>query len=127
MRWPRKLTLMDEIIGIAVLTRTKPQELIVVCRKANGQAFLQRIPVYGVGEGKPSEQAWQYQIAGDTLHCTPSVHCRYQLPPDGAWITRFHNSYNWSVRFQWADAAEPAAVWEEAIAANRDIKFSHGL
>ena len=90
---------MDEIIGIAILTRTKPQELIVLCRKADGKTFLESLPAYAPGEGKPAEHAWQYQIVGDTLAVTPSVHVRYQVPPDKTWITRFHNGYSWSVKF----------------------------
>ena len=122
---------MDEIIGIAILTRTKPQELVVVCRKANGQTFLQRIPVYGVTEGKPAEHAWQYRIEGDTLHVTPSVHIRYQVPQEkgveAPWITRFHNAGSWSVKFQWANGVEPHDVYEEIRQANPGIQWHYGL
>ena len=122
---------MDEIIGVAILTRTKPQELVIACRKSNGGTFLDRIPVYAPGESKPAEHAWQYQIAGEILNVTPSVHIRYQLPQDKAveaqWITRFHNGFNWSVRFQWASGVEPGEVWEEAKAANPDIRFTNDL
>lgn len=125
---------MDEVIGIAILTRTKPQELWVVCRKANGNSFMTVIPAYGVGDPKPAEHAWLYQIVGDVLHITPSLHVRYQLPTDVAvrkgaeeWVTRFHNGYNWSVKFKWADATDTDEVRREAREANRDITFSHEL
>ncbi len=125
---------MDEVIGIAILTRTKPQELIVICRKANGRCFMERIPAYGLNDPKPAEHAWLYQIDNDVLNITPSLHVRYQLPTDVAerkgveeWVTRFHNGYNWSVKFKWADAVEPAVVWAEAKAANPDIKLDYEL
>ena len=118
---------MDEVIGIAILTRTKPQELIVLCRKDSGGTFLQKIPAYAPGDSKPAEHAWQYQIAGDVLNITPSLHIRYQLPPDETWITRFHNGVNWSVRFKWAETTDPETVWEEAKRANANIEITHGL
>lgn len=117
----------DEVIGVAILTRTVPQELVVVCRKADGNCFRSNIPAYPLGGSKPAEHAWQYVINGDYLEITPSLHIQYQLPPDQTWITRFHNTYNWRVRFQWADSIEPQAVWEECRQANPDITFNNAL
>lgn len=118
---------MDEVIGIALLTRTVPQELIVVCRKANGRCFLQRIAAYPLGGAKPAEQAWEYRIKGDQLEVTPSLHVRYQITGDSTWHDRFHNQYAWRVAFKWADATHPDEVWEEAKRANETVEFSHGL
>jgi hypothetical protein len=118
---------MDEIIGIAVLTRSVPTELLIVCRKANGNIFHGKLPVYKAGEAKPADQAWQYQAVGDTLNCQPSVHYRYQVLPDETWHTRFHNGFSWSVKYKLADGAGPDEAMTEFVKLNESFEDSHRL
>ena len=91
----------DEVIGIAILDMTaQPQQLWMICRKANGHKFEESIPVYPQGTAKPCDPAWAYKIEGNRLSMSPSVHSRYQVPPGTEWITHFHNEGQWSVEFR---------------------------
>lgn len=101
----------DEIIGIAILDNSvRPRQLYMLYRCGDGRQFIDSIPVYMRGEPKPCEPAWCFVIpespAGHAphsiMHVQPSVHWRYQVPPNETWHTRFHNGGSWSVRFQYA-------------------------
>lgn len=99
---------MDEIVGIALLDeRCTPAQLHIRCQRPGKRDHYDSIPVYTKDQPKPCEQAWCYEIQGDTLVVTPSVHIRYQLLPSEEWHTLFHNPYNWTVKFQRAQSAEP--------------------
>lgn len=95
----------DEIIGIAILDNSvRPRRLYALHRKHDGQQFIDWIPCYDFREPKPCEPCWQFRMDTDgvTLHFTPSVHWRYQMP-DQRWVDRFHNSGQWSVKFKYAE------------------------
>lgn len=95
----------DEIIGIAILDNSvRPRRLYALYRKHDGQQFIDWIPCYDYREAKPCDPCWRFQIDvdGKTLHFTPSVWWRFQMPPDQTWHDRFHNSGQWSVAFQYA-------------------------
>lgn len=87
----------DHVVGIAILDKTEfPEELLIRCRRANGEEFDSCIPVYEKGKPKVRTHQWQYTVVGDTLHITPSVNMFGQ-----GW----HNEANWSVRFVQFDQA----------------------
>jgi hypothetical protein len=103
--------MMDEIIGIAILDNSvRPRRLGILCQCADGCQFIDSIPVYDHREPPPCDPCWAIYIPASPegcaphsiLHAQPSVHSRYQLPPDGTWHTRFHNGGQWRVRFQYA-------------------------
>lgn len=109
---------MDEIIGIAILDNSvRPRRLYAIHRCGDGRQFIDDIPVYDHREPKPCEPCWAFRMEGDWLHVTPSVHWRYQVPPNETWHTRFHNAGSWSVRFQYAEPPESGS--HQVLAANR--------
>lgn len=104
----------DYIGGIAILDRRDARREHLFCfgfRDGQHPTYIS-LPVYPKGSSKPSECAWEYEVVGDQLNCCPSVR---QLGnangPD-----RFHNTYNWNVKFQEC-VADP---YEELKAANPD-------
>lgn len=107
----------DEIIGIAILDNSvRPRQLCMVYQCGHGGRFIDTIPVYDVRESKPCEPCWAFRIDGDRLHVTPSVHWRFQMPPEQTWHTRFHNGGSWNVQFQYA--VPPHSLYEQVMEAN---------
>lgn len=114
----------DFVAGIAILDRTMtPQRLAILCRPAGKHDRVEIIPVYAKGTPKPvthNGAAWEYEIHGDRLFVTPSVHCRSQRPRPGGderdpsqweWQTDFHNAGSWDVQFRDAGPPENDASW----------------
>ena len=102
----------DYIGGIAILDRRDARREHIHAfgiRDGKPPVFIS-IPVYPKGSPKPSECAWECEVVGDTLNCSPSVR---QLGPNGG-PDRFHNTYNWQVKFK--DAVGEA--YDDLLAAN---------
>lgn len=105
----------DEVVGVAILDKEhSPQRLLVRCRtSSNGYVDTSLIPVYERGTPKPQTSngaAWEYTVDGGTLHITPSLHVQSQI--DNVWQTRFHNQYNWSVKFKVSDSRPVSPDWD---------------
>lgn len=107
----------DTIIGVAILDRTMtPQQLIVQPKRGDGK-FINPIviPAYEKGTPKPAAlngHAWAYEVRGDRLFITPSLHIRHQNPLTLEWVTDFHNGYTWDVQFRDAGPRENDPKWE---------------
>ena len=127
----------DAIVGMAVLTATGPeQRLYCVFRKADGRCHVSSIPVAPAGDPRLAQQGrpplWSYRVDGGVLRCRPSVLERYQLPPpdgaptgtEGPWVERFHNAYDWDVRFQPVDAED--RPYDQCVAANPEFMKADG-
>jgi len=104
----------DQVIGVAILDPVMvPQRLIVCCHKASGQDVPEIISVYPRGAQKPetyNDAAWAYEVKGDRLLVTPSLHVKHQKE-DGTWQTDFHNVGSWEVRFVLADGRPRDPAW----------------
>jgi hypothetical protein len=69
----------DRIVGIAILkTGVLPHTLWVRCHRDRlpNNDFTEDLPVYPKGTTKPCDPAWAYEIRGNMIHVTPSVHVR---------------------------------------------------
>lgn len=106
----------DMIVGIAILDRTMtPQRLACLCRPAGKPDRIDIIPVYEKGTPKPvtpNGAAWEYEVRGDRLFVTPSVHARSQHPLTLEWRTDFHNAGSWDVQFREVGRASNDPRWE---------------
>jgi hypothetical protein len=107
--------MIDHAVGVAILDRrSNPERLLVMCKAVQYErAIEQLIPVYQKGSPKPQTHngaAWEYEVHGDELHITPSLHVKFQKP-SGEWVTEFHNAFNWLVKFQVADDRPDDAEW----------------
>ena len=49
------------------------------------------LPCHEKGKPKGGTPEWEYEIRGDRLHITPSMHCT---------DTGFHTDFHWSVAFE---------------------------
>jgi hypothetical protein len=90
----------DVVIGTAILDASStPQWLYVYCKPAGKRPFAERVPVYPQGGQRTLDTQWCYVIDQNMLHMSPSLHVRFQLPPDETWHTMFHNEGRWSIGF----------------------------
>jgi hypothetical protein len=107
----------DRVVGVAILDRTmSPERLIVKLERGDGKPINPTvIPVYPKGTPKPATRngaAWEYEVRGNRLHITPSLHVRHQNSLTLEWVTDFHNGYSWDVEFREARPKDPAQQWE---------------
>lgn len=109
----------DEAIGVAVLHLPVGREeydwahgyLYFVARHGDGRTYVCDIPIvaeerYDRVKAVVKHALWAYRIAGDVLHCHPSVNDQGH-----AW----HNAYDWSVRFVMYDEASMGNAVHDAV------------
>lgn len=96
----------DNIVGIAVLDRTKDplhetEWLYVCCTYKNGQIVRSAVPVRP--KGTPAKQySWEYELKDDMIHVTPSLRISTTKPlgDENKEVELFHSDGAWSVKFQ---------------------------
>lgn len=108
----------DEIIGIAVLgTLSNGGEYLFVQCRSDAHRTIQEIhiPVKPKGSSShPGGKCWEYEIAGDMIHVTPSL----KIFGGAGGTENFHNAGAWSVKFVRRDE-DPG---DFASALNRDLR-----
>lgn len=107
----------DHVVGIAILDRTMSPERLIVKLERGDRKFINPIviPVYAKGAPKPATHngaAWEYEVRGNRLFITPSLHVRHQNTLTLEWVTDFHNGYSWDVEFREAGPKEDDPKWE---------------
>lgn len=130
----------DEVKGVAILDDRNPdQVLFCVCvdgRHPGAWAFgnfIERIAVRPAGTPHPpGVPSWEYRVAGDVLHLTPSLRVSTSKPHDPCDekspmvpVEMFHTALHWSVPFvRWSAIAkdEPAdSRWEACRRRNASL------
>lgn len=100
----------DQIIGIAVLDKTRPpyyehsDRLHVLCVYKDGGRNHDSINVHQKGTPPTTSPSWEYEVKGDQLDVTPSVRISTTKPSASdpnvmEPVELFHNDGKWSVKF----------------------------
>lgn len=129
----------DQILGLGILDdRGKPWRLFATGVPSPGSGrdvTIVMIPVRPRGSPREGAEAcWEFDLAGDQIHVTPSVRISVNLPIPGradefpgVFQTRelFHNGADWRIRFVlWSTVADKLPddhPWDYWRRANADL------